>query len=68
MNSEKKLINFRVQEDLIEVFDETCEFKNMNRTQILIGLMRGYVDKTIPEIQNWNTLYQMTGRKPLNRV
>ena len=68
MNSEKKLINFRVQEDLIEVFDETCEFKNMNRTQTLIELMRGYVDQTIPEIQNWNTLCQMTGRTPLNRV
>ena len=39
MNTDKKLINFRVQEDLIEMFDETCEFKNMNRTQILIILI-----------------------------
>ena len=68
MSSDRTLINFRVPDDLIEVFDESCDFKNMNRTQTLIELMRGYVDKTIPEIQNWNTLYQMTGRKPLNRV
>jgi len=68
MNSDRRLINFRVPDELIEVFDESCDFKNMNRTQTLIELMRGYVDKTIPEIQNWNTLYQMTGRKPLNRV
>ena len=68
MNSDRRLINFRVPDELIEVFDESCDFKNMNRTQTLIELMRGYVDKTIPEIQNWNTLYQMTGRIPLNRV
>ena len=57
MNSDRRLINFRVPDELIEVFDESCDFKNMNRTQTLIELMRGYVDKTIPEIQNWNTLY-----------
>ena len=68
MSSDRTLINFRVPDELIEVFDESCDFKNMNRTQTLIELMRGYVDKTIPEIQNWNTLYQMTGGKPLNRV
>jgi hypothetical protein len=68
MNSDRRLINFRVPDDLIEVFDQSCDFKNMNRTQTLIELMRGYVDKTIPEIQSWNTLYQMTGRTPLNRV
>tara|TARA_A100001015_G_C15006160_1_gene720740 strand:+ start:367 stop:615 length:249 start_codon:yes stop_codon:yes gene_type:complete len=68
MSSDRTLINFRVPDELIEVFDESCDFKNMNRTQTLIELMRGYVDKTVPEIQNWNTLYQMTGRTPLNRV
>ena len=62
MSSDRTLINFRVPDELIEVFDESCDFKNMNRTQTLIELMRGYVDKTFPEIQNWNTLYQMTGR------
>ena len=68
MNRDRRLINFRVPDELIEVFDQSCDFKNMNRTQTLIELMRGYVDKTVPEIQNWNTLYQMTGRTPLNRV
>ena len=45
MNSDRTLINFRVPNELIEVFDESCDFKNMNRTQTLIDLMRGYVDK-----------------------
>ena len=26
------LINFRVPEDLVEAFDDTCRFKSMNRT------------------------------------
>ena len=68
MNTDEKIINFRVQEDLIEMFDETCEFKNMNRTQILITLMKDFVEETVPEIQRWNTLYQMTGRRPVNPV
>jgi hypothetical protein len=68
MNTDKKLINFRVQEDLIEMFDETCEFKNINRTQILISLMKDFVEETAPEIQRWNTLYQMTGKRPVNTV
>jgi hypothetical protein len=68
MNSDRTLINFRVPNELIEAFDQSCDFKNMTRTQTLIELMRRYVDKTIPEIQSWNTLYQMTGRTPLNRV
>ena len=50
MNTDKKLINFRVQEDLVEMFDETCEFTNMNRTQILITLMKDFVEETVPEI------------------
>ena len=65
MNTDKKLINFRVQEDLIEMFDEICEIKSMNRTQILITLMRGWVEKTAPEIQRWNALYQITGKRPI---
>ena len=68
MNSDRRLINFRVPDELIEVFDASCDFKNMNGTHTLIELMRGYVYKTIPEIQNLNTLYQMTGRTSLNRV
>jgi len=68
MDSDRTLINFRVPDELIEVFDESCDFKNMNRIQTLIELMRVHVGKTIPEIQNWNTLYQMTGRTTLNSV
>lgn len=67
-SSDTTLINFRVPDELIEVFDQSCAFKNMNRTQTLIELMRGYVDKTVPEIKNWNTLYHMSGRTPLNSV
>ena len=60
----KTLINFRCPDDVIDTFDETCRFKNMNRTQTLIELMRNYVVNKSDEIQRWNTVYQMTGRKP----
>ena len=60
----KTLINFRCPEDVIDTFDETCRFKNMNRTQTLIELMRNHVIGKQEEIENWNTLYQMTGRRP----
>ncbi len=60
----KTLINFRCPEDVIDTFDETCRFKNMNRTQTLIELMRKHVIEKQEEIENWNTLYQMTGRRP----
>ena len=60
----KTLINFRCPEDVIDTFDETCRFKNMNRTQTLIELMRNHVIEKQEEIENWNTLYQMTGRRP----
>ena len=60
----KTLINFRCPEDVIDTFDETCRFKNMNRTQTLIELMRNHVIEKQEEIKNWNTLYQMTGRRP----
>lgn len=60
----KTLINFRCPDDVIDTFDETCRFKNMNRSQTLIELMRNHVIEKQEEIKNWNTLYQMTGRKP----
>ena len=60
----KTLINFRCPEDVIDTFYETYRFKNMNRTQTLIELMRNHVIEKKEEIQNWNTLYQMTGRRP----
>ena len=60
----KTLINFRCPDDVIDTFDETCRFKNMNRTQTLIELMRSHVIEKQVEIKNWNTLYEMTGRRP----
>ena len=60
----KTLINFRCPDDVIDTFDETCRFKNMNRTQTLIELMRSHVIEKQNEIENWNTLYEMTGRRP----
>ena len=41
MDSDRKLVNFRVPEDLVEMFDESCQFKNRNRTQTLIDLKWG---------------------------
>ena len=60
----KTLINFRCPDDVIDTFDETCRFKNMNRNQTLIELMRSHVIEKQEEIKNWNTLYEMTGRRP----
>ncbi|MEL0238801.1 MAG: hypothetical protein VW946_04990 [Gammaproteobacteria bacterium] len=60
----KTLINFRCPDDVIDTFDETCRFKNMNRSQTLIELMRNHVIEKQEEIKNWNTLYEMTGRRP----
>ena len=60
----KTLINFRCPEDVIDTFDETCRFKNMNRSQTLIELMRNHIIDKQEEIKNWNTLYAMTGRRP----
>jgi len=60
----KTLINFRCPEDVIDTFDETCRFKNMNRSQTLIELMRNHIIDKQEEIKNWNTLYEMTGRRP----
>jgi hypothetical protein len=60
----KTLINFRCPDDVIDTFDETCRFKNMNRSQTLIELMRNHIIDKQEEIKNWNTLYEMTGRRP----
>ena len=68
MRSDRTLINFNCPNDLMDSFDEVCDFKSMNRTQTLIKLMRNYVVNKSDEIQKWNTVYQMTGRKPINPV
>ena len=60
----KTLINFRCPDDVIDTFDETCRFKNMNRSQTLNELMRNHIIDKQEEIKNCNTLYEMTGRRP----
>jgi hypothetical protein len=40
----KKLINFRAPNDLRQTFDLVCRFKSRNRSQILIELMRQFVE------------------------
>ena len=58
----KKLINFRCDLDVLDGFDEVCDFKRMNRTQILIDLMRKYISDGREEINKWNVLREMTGK------
>ncbi len=41
---DKKLINFRAPNDLRQTFDLVCRFKSRNRSQILIELMRKFVE------------------------
>ena len=53
---DKKLINFRCELDVLDMFDEICDFKRMNRTQILIDLMRKYISDGREEINKWNVL------------
>ena len=63
MNSvDKKLINFRCDLDVLDGFDEVADFKRMNRTQILIDLMRKYISDGRDEINKWNVLREMTGK------
>ena len=40
----KKLVNFRTPIDLINAFDRACAHHHHTRTQILIILMRQFVD------------------------
>lgn len=58
----KKLINFRCDLDVLDGFDEVADFKRMNRTQILIDLMRKYISDGRDEINKWNVLREMTGK------
>lgn len=63
MNSfDKKLINFRCDLDVLDGFDEVADFKRLNRTQILIELMRKYISEGRDEINKWNVLRSMTGQ------
>lgn len=63
MNSvDKRLINFRCDLDVLDGFDEVADFKRLNRTQILIELMRKYISEGRDEINKWNVLRSMTGQ------
>ena len=53
MRSDRTLINFNCPNDLMDSFDEVCDFKSMNRTQTLIELMRDYVVNKSDEIKRW---------------
>ena len=48
--------------DVLDGFDEVADFKRMNRTQILIDLMRKYISDGRDEINKWNVLREMTGK------
>ena len=63
MNSvDKKLINFRCELDVLDMFDEICDFKRVNRSQILISLMRKFISEGRDEIAKWNVLREMSGK------
>ena len=63
MNSvDKKLINFRCELDVLDMFDEICDFKRANRSQILISLMRKFISEGRDEIAKWNVLREMGGK------
>tara|TARA_B100000927_G_C16159363_1_gene346719 strand:+ start:244 stop:465 length:222 start_codon:yes stop_codon:yes gene_type:complete len=63
MNSvDKKLINFRCELDVLDMFDEICDFKRVNRSQILISLMRKFISEGRDEIAKWNVLREMGGK------
>ena len=63
MNSvDKKLINFRCELDVLDMFDEICDFKRVNRSQILISLMRKFISEGRDEIAKWNVLSEMGGK------
>lgn len=63
MNSvDKKLINFRCELDVLDMFDEICDFKRVNRSQILISLMRKFISEGRDEIAKWNVLREMDGK------
>ncbi len=63
MNSiDKKLINFRCDLDVLDMFDEVADFKRMNRSQVLIDLMRKFISEGREEINKWNVLREMTGK------
>ena len=57
-NQPRKLVNFRVSQTLIESFDSVCRFNASNRTQILIELMKSYVDDEFPVMEHQHKRHQ----------
>ena len=57
-NQPRKLVNFRVPHTLMESFDSVCRFNARNRTQILIELMKTYVDDEYPVMEHQHQRHQ----------
>ena len=57
-NQTRELINFRVPKTLKESFDSVCRFNASNRTQILIELMKSYVDDEFPIMEHQHKRHQ----------
>lgn len=57
-NQTRELINFRVPTTLKESFDLVCRFNASNRTQILIELMKTYVDDEFPIMEHQHKRHQ----------
>ena len=57
-NQPRKLVNFRVSQALMESFDSVCRFNARNRTQILIELMKSYVDDEFPIMEHQHKRHQ----------
>ena len=58
---DKKLINFRTPIDLQKTFDLVCCYKSQTRTQVLIELMRQFIETHHPLI-----IKQVTALKDIN--
>ena len=48
------LVNFRIDNELKETFDDVCKFNHSNRTTTLIGLIRRYVSEMANQIEEFN--------------
>ncbi len=55
-----KLINFRTPANLLKAFDFVCDYKSQTRTQVLIEMMREFVEvhhqPILRQIENLNSL------------
>jgi hypothetical protein len=51
IDSKRVLVNFRVPETLKNAFDLLCKYDALNRTAVLLSLMRGYVSQKGPTVE-----------------